>query len=248
MAKKGLMQNRGSGIVMPKRKSLGVIGGVGPLSTAYFMEVLINKTDAVLDQEHIDMVVLNHCEIPDRTAFILDHTKENPVPFMKEDAIKLQNLGCSVIATPCNTAHYFYDELQAAVTIPILNMIEETAIVLKKANVKRAGIMATNGTIATKLFQAALIKQGIEPVVPNPQNQQFVMDIIYDSIKAGLAIDLDKFKSVVNELRLHDCDKVILGCTELSILKREYSLGDFYVDSLEVLCERAIEACGKKVK
>ncbi|MEG0692454.1 MAG: amino acid racemase, partial [Oscillospiraceae bacterium] len=232
---------------MPMRKTLGVIGGVGPLSTAYFMEVLINKTNAVLDQDHVDMVVLNHCEIPDRTAYILDNTKANPVPFMKEDAIKLEKLGCSVIATPCNTAHYFYHELQSAVSIPIINMIEETALALKKDNVKRAGIMATNGTVATNLFQDALIKQGIQPVIPNKENQQFVMDIIYDNVKAGVPIDLEKFKSVVNELRLHDCDRVILGCTELSILKREYSLGEFYVDSLEVLCERAIEACGKNV-
>ena len=85
---------------MSIRKTLGVIGGVGPLSTAYFMEVLINKTDAILDQEHIDMIVLNHCEIPDRTAYILDNSNPNPVPFMKEDAIKLETLGCNFIVTP----------------------------------------------------------------------------------------------------------------------------------------------------
>lgn len=231
-----------------ERKTLGVIGGVGPLSTAYFMEVLINKTDAVLDQDHVDMIVLNHCEIPDRTAYILDNTKKNPVPFMKEDAIKLEKLGCSVIATPCNTAHYFYKELQSAVNIPIINMIEETAKELKKDNVNRVGIMATVGTISTNLFQDALTKLGIEYVVPNKENQQFVMDIIYDNVKAGTPIDVDKFKSVVNEFRLHGCDRVILGCTELSLLKKEYSLGEFYVDSLEVLCDRAIVACGKNLK
>ena len=233
---------------MSIRKTLGVIGGVGPLSTAYFMEVLINKTDAILDQEHIDMIVLNHCEIPDRTAYILDNSNPNPVPFMKEDAIKLETLGCNFIVTPCNTAHYFYKELQSAVSIPMINMIQETAVALKHDHVKRAGIMATSGTVATNLFQDALIQQGIQPVIPNKENQQFVMDLIYDNVKAGTSIDLDKFKSVVNELRLHDCDRVILGCTELSVLKREYSLGEFYVDSLEILCERAIEACGKTVK
>lgn len=230
------------------RKTLGVIGGVGPLSTAYFMEVLINKTKAATDQEHIDMVVLNHCAIPDRTAFILDNTKENPVPLMCEDAKKLEALGCSVIATPCNTAHYFYDRLQAAVKIPIINMIEETAKELKNNGVERAGIMATSGTVSTRLFQDALIRHSIEPVVPSPQNQMYVMSIIYDSIKAGLPIDLEKFKSVINELRLNSCQKVILGCTELSVLKKEYSLGDFYIDSLEVLCERAIKACGGEVR
>lgn len=230
------------------KKILGVIGGVGPLSTAYFMEVLINKTEAAIDQEHVEMIVLNHCSIPDRTAYILDSTKQNPVPYMQEDAKKLEALGCSVIATPCNTAHYFHDELQSSVKIQIINMIEETAIELKNQGIKRAGIMATNGTMHSNLFQNALLKYGIEPVNPSEENQSYVMSIIYDSVKAGIPIDLDKFKSVVNELRLHSCERIILGCTELSLLKKEYSLNDFYVDSLEVLCERAIIACDGKVK
>lgn len=227
------------------KKTLGVIGGVGPLSTAYFMEVVINHTDAKTDQEHIDMIVLNHTEIPDRTAFILDNSKESPVPFMVEDAKKLEAWGASVIATPCNTAHYFYDELRSSVKIPIINMIEETAKALSNEGAKRVGIMATNGTVQTKLFQNALLKFGIEPIVPSAENQQFVMDIIYDNVKAGVPLDVEKFKSVTNELRLQGCDRVILGCTELSVLKRDYSLNDYYIDSLEVLAECAIRACGR---
>ncbi|WMJ22221.1 amino acid racemase [Paludicola sp. MB14-C6] len=231
-----------------KRKTLGVIGGVGPLSTAYFMEVLINKTDAQIDQEHIDMIVLNHTEIPDRTAFILGRSEENPAFMMKEDAKKLEAMGADIIVTPCNTAHYFYQELQDAVTVPFINMIDETAIFLKEQGVGCVGILATNGTIQTKLFQNALQNQQIEAICPSQQNQQYVMDIIYDNVKANQPVDLQKFKAVVNELRLQGCERVILGCTELSILKREYSLNNFYVDSLEVLVEKAITACGKKVK
>ncbi len=229
-------------------KTLGVIGGVGPLSTAYFMEVLINKTDAELDQEHINMIVLNHTEIPDRTAYILDHTKDSPVEMMMEDAKKLEAWGADVIVTPCNTAHYFYDELQGAVSVPFINMIEETAVYLKNCGVKKVGVLATNGTITTNLFQDALAKEGIEAICPSSQNQQYVMDIIYDNVKASKPVDLEKFRCVVNELKLHGCEKVILGCTELSILKRDYSLDNFYVDSLEVLVEQSILSCGKKVK
>lgn len=229
-------------------KTLGVIGGVGPLSTAYFMEVLINKTDASVDQEHIDMIVLNHAKIPDRTAFILDNSLESPVPFMVEDAKMLELNGAQVIVTPCNTAHYFYEELSSSVSVEFINMIDETALCLKEQGVKVAGIMATNGTVQTELFQKALQKVGIEPFVPSKQNQQYIMDIIYDNVKASKPIELEKFRTIVNEMRLNDCERVILGCTELSVLKREYSLGDFYVDSLEVLVEKAIVACGARVK
>lgn len=229
-------------------KTLGVIGGVGPLSTAYFMEVLINKTDAEIDQDHVDMIVLNHTKIPDRTAYILDNTQPSPLPMMIEDAKMLERNGAHVIVTPCNTAHYFYNELSSAVSVKFINMIDETAEYLKSLGVKVAGVMATNGTIETKLFQNALKKVGITPVVPCPQNQQFVMDIIYDNVKASKPIELDKFRTIVNELRLNGCERVILGCTELSVLKREYSLNEFYVDSLEVLVEKSILACGGKVK
>lgn len=230
------------------RKTLGVIGGVGPLSTAYFMEVLINKTDVKTDQEHIDMIVLNDCKIPDRTAYILDNTKDNPLIYMKEDAKKLESYGCDLIVTPCNTAHYFIDELQAIVNIPIINMVEETAIYLKEEKVEKVGIMATTGTIKTELFQTALQNKGITPVIPNEENQENVMSIIYDQVKAGKPMDLVKFKAVVGEFRLDGCEKIILGCTELSVLKKEYSLNDFYVDSLEVLAEIAILNCDKPVK
>ncbi|MEG1028442.1 MAG: amino acid racemase, partial [Oscillospiraceae bacterium] len=129
-------------------KTLGVIGGVGPLSTAYFMEVLINMTDAQTDQQHINMIVLNHTEIPDRTAYILGKSQESPVPIMVEDAKKLQSYGAEVIVTPCNTAHYFYNQLSKSVQVPFINMIYETALQLKQDGISTAGIMATNGTIA----------------------------------------------------------------------------------------------------
>lgn len=229
-------------------KTLGVIGGVGPLSTAYFMEVLINSTDADVDQDHINMIVLNHAQIPDRTAYILDNSKPNPVPMMIADAKLLEKIGAQVIVTPCNTAHFFYDELASSVDVLFINMIDETAVFLQESGVKVAGIMATNGTIETKLFQTALEKVGIAAVVPTSENQQWVMDIIYDNVKASKPVELDKFRAIVNELRLNGCEKIILGCTELSVLKREYSLNDFYVDSLEVLVDKAIVACGGTVK
>lgn len=230
------------------RRVLGVIGGVGPLSTAYFMEVVINLTDAATDQEHLEMIVLNHTEIPDRTAYILDRSRPDPAGPMVEDAKRLEAWGADVIVTPCNTAHYFYGEMAGAVKVPFLNMIDETAAALLRLGTKRAGIMATEGTVRAELFQKALLARGIEPVVPSPENRRFVMDIIYDNVKAGRPLDVEKFKSVTGELRLQGCDRVILGCTELSVLKKEYSLGSTYVDALEVLATRAIEACGKRVK
>lgn len=231
-----------------KRKVLGVIGGVGPLSTAYFMEVVIRMTDVQTDQEHIDMVVLNHTEIPDRTDYILDSSKPNPVPLMLSDARRLEELGADIIVTPCNTAHYFYHELSSAVSVPFLNMIDETAAELSRMGTRKAGVLATNGTVHTGLFQEALEKRGIEAVLPSPDGQRNVMEIIYQNVKAGVPSDREKWNAITLEMEESGCDHVILGCTELSLLRREFSLGRYFVDALEVLAARSIEACGKPVR
>lgn len=230
------------------RKVLGVLGGVGPLATAYFMEVIIRMTDAATDQEHIEMAVLNHTEIPDRTAYILDPSQPDPIAPMVRDAKRLEALGADVLATPCNTAHYFYDAMAGAVGIPFLNMIEETAQALAELGVRRAGVMATEGTVHTGLFQQALEKRGILAVLPSAGKQKYVMEIIYDNIKAGRPADEEKLRAVTEALRASGCDRIILGCTELSVLKRDCRLGEYYVDSLEVLAARAITACGGKVR
>ena len=95
-----------------KEKILGVLGGVGPLATIYFADLVVKMTDAKTDQEHIAMVILNHSSIPDRTDYILDKTKPNPLPVMIKDAKLLEDDNCDFIVIPCNTAHYFYDEIQ----------------------------------------------------------------------------------------------------------------------------------------
>ena len=73
-----------------EEKTLGVLGGVGPLATIYFADLVVKMTDAKTDQEHISMVILNHGAIPDRTDYILDHSKPNPLPVIIADAKKLQ--------------------------------------------------------------------------------------------------------------------------------------------------------------
>ena len=92
--------------------SLGIIGGLGPMATAYFMELLINMTDAKCDQDHLEMIIYNCPSIPDRTAYILGKSNANPVvPIIKiGKKLKEQNVDC--ISIPCITAHYFHDEIE----------------------------------------------------------------------------------------------------------------------------------------
>lgn len=230
-----------------KRKTLGIIGGVGPLATMFIGEMIVRRTAAKTDQEHVNMIITNNTMIPDRTAFILGESEENPVPFILSDAKKLETVGAEVLAIPCNTAHSFYDEIQQETVLPVINMIEETAKYAKNKGAQRVGILGTTGTISTGIYQDACIRLGMEAIVPDEETQSLVMSLIYEDIKAGKPANLEKWQTIRRAMDEANCDEIILGCTELSIVRQELQLTDC-LDSLLVLAETAIEKCGYQVK
>ncbi|MCK1990612.1 amino acid racemase [Lysinibacillus fusiformis] len=227
-----------------KKQTLGIIGGVGPLATMFIGEMIVRRTKAQKDQEHLHTIIDNDTNIPDRTAFILDNTKENPVPVIIEDAKKLASVGADMIAIPCNTAHTFYDEIQEGSPIPILHMIRETAKRASELGAERVGILATTGTLTSHMYQDALEEYGITPVVPDNEMRAHVMSIIYDYVKAGKNVTQDDWQPIEDAMLALNCDRLVLGCTELSIVNRDLKLSNIYIDSLIVLAERAILACG----
>jgi len=233
---------------MEQKNTLGVIGGLGPIATAHFMELVIRMTEAQTDQEHLDMILYNRPSIPDRTGYILDKTRPNPLPEMIRVGNALARQGAKLIAIPCMTAHYFHADLTRYIEAPIVHAIHETAVHLKKHGITRVGIMATDGTIRSKLFQQELQKHGIEAVVPGEQGQKCVMSIIYDDIKANRPAQMDKFRFASDELRALGAQAIILGCTELSLVKRDYPIGAGYLDAMEVLAQTCVIRCGGTLK
>ena len=111
---------------MENNKTVGVMGGLGPMATVYFYDMVVRMTDAKTDQEHIDMVVVNRATTPDRTDYIIGKSCENPIHILKKDAKRLEAFGSDFLVITCNTAHYFYNEIKESVNIPVLNIIEET--------------------------------------------------------------------------------------------------------------------------
>lgn len=234
-------------------KTLGILGGVGPLASVRFSEMMINMTDAKTDQEHIPLLMFNDNTIPDRTSFILGKSSIDPVPKMINGIKKLVDFGSDYIVITCNTAHYFYKQLQASTSVPIVNMIEEavTAAIIKKTGVKKIGVLATDGTVESGVYAKVIEERGLTCVAPSKKSQNVVMDIIYNQVKAGRDVDLLGFLKVIDEMRNNGCDVIILGCTELSVINADNKLslhsGDI-VDAMEALAKKCISLCGKKVK
>lgn len=234
-----------------KKKVVGILGGVGPLSTVYFMEMIIKMTQAGVDQDHIDMIVFNHAAIPDRTAYILGQSQENPLAVMVEDAKKLQQAGADFIVIPCNTAHYFFEQIKNSIAIPMINIVESTVEYAGQhiENLKTLGVLATDGTVQSNTYQLVCEKYGIRCITPDKTGQASVMRIIYEQVKAGEKVDIAAFYHLVETLKEQGCQGVILGCTELSIVKRDFNIRrKDIIDSLEVLAKSTILACGKQLK
>lgn len=232
----------------PSAHILGVIGGLGPGATAHFMSLVTDMTDVPTDQQHLNMIVYSFPSIPDRTRHILDNSQPNPLPEMLRIGRLLAQLGADHIAIPCVTAHYFYPELEAGIPAPIINGVWETVCQLKERGVEKAGIMATDGTIRSGIFHRELEKLGIEAVTPSPERQADVMSLIFDNVKAGVPADMARFDAVGQELRAGGAQAIILGCTELSLIKRDNPIGPGFIDAMEVLAQRSVVCCGKPLK
>lgn len=227
---------------------LGVLGGMGPQATNTFFQYVLDRTEADCDQEHVNTLIFSDSRIPDRTGAILSGDTQPVYDRLIADVKLMEQAGCTVLAVPCNTCHYFLDEVQKHTSVPILHMIRETAQYLVEHGYTRPGILATDGTIRTGLYQKEFEAFGITAVSPTPEAQKLVMSLIYDDIKAGKPGDSEKFQAVYQDLLEQGCDCGILACTELSVFANEYPVPAFFTDALVVLAERAIIACHKPLR
>lgn len=222
------------------KKTIGILGGMGPMATADLFKKIVDYTAAAKDGEHIHVCIDSNTDIPDRTEAIL-HRGKDPVPEMVGSAVRLECMGADFLLIPCNTAHYFYDKISAMVHIPVLNMIEETAKEVKRQNIDCVGLLATDGTIETGVYDRVLESYGIRVLHPSIPAQKNVMDLIYKGVKAGNKnIDLSGFYGTMDELMQNGAQTLILGCTELPIAFDMYQIKRKNIDPTSVLARSAI--------
>lgn len=227
---------------------IGVLGGLGPQATTCFMELVIENTLAETDQEHVEMIVSQIPSIPNRNDYILGISNANPLEKLKAEAKRLEDNGCKYIVMPCNTVHFFLDDLKSVVNIPIVNLIEETINSCTEKKAKKMGIMATKATVDKALY-SKYAKNNIEIFYPEKNIQEMITYLIYDCVKKGIPVNAKCFYKVFNYYIYNNCDYVILACTELSIIVKNLGIKDEkIIDSLKVLALKTIKLGNKKIK
>lgn len=230
------------------KKKIGIIGGMGPMATVQLFRHLVDKTDSQNDQGHIRILIDNNPQIPDRTAAILSGGK-SPVPGIRDSARGLISLGADLLLIPCNSAHYYFEDIQRDLGREVINMIEETVQVIQESGFRRAGLLSTTGTMRGKIYQRYFERQGLEIITPNEVEQEKVMDFIYRGVKANdYNYDPSSFMAVAGHLMEQGAETLILGCTELPVGIRMYGLQIKHVDALEVLAKTAIVRAGYSLR
>lgn len=235
------------------KKTIGILGGMGPEATAYFYELIIKKTKAKKDQDHIPVIIYSNPKIAPRTDAILKEGP-SPAPQLVEGVRLLRQAGADFIVMPCVTAHYFYAEVAAQEKFFFFNLLDLSLEWTQKniPGLKKAGLIASTGTLESRLFHETFGKAGIEVIGPNRKEQELVMEAIFGKkgIKAGFTSGEPK------EIIFHTAEKliqrgagaIIAGCTEVPLVLKEEDIPAPLIEPLSIMAEAAILEAGYELR
>lgn len=222
-------------------KKLGIIGGMGPMATSIFYERIINNTKADSDQDHIWTIISSHTQIPDRTDLIVNEKDpQKLLESVKADLEIMEYAQVSNISIPCNTFHYYYDQVQDMTEIPIINMVEETILELKKRNIKRVCVLSTLGTKKARVYESYAQKHGIEVADVDLTYYTQLGNLIYD-IKSSNKVAKEEFKDLVEEIhKAYKPEGFVIACTELSLISLDQLEHFEIIDAMDILVRESI--------
>ena len=224
-----------------KAKTLGIIGGMGPAATLDLFHKILKATPAKRDQDHVHIIIDNFPHIPDRTAFLLVKGA-NPLPYILKSVRTLERANVDVLCMPCNTAHYFVEDIRKATPLPFISIIESTLNEIKSSfeDSKNIGLLATDGTIIGRVYHDIFEVAGDKIITPLEEEQREVMKIVY-SIKAGkMEENVQSFEEIIEHMKFLGSELVILGCTELPILLKYFEPSITVIDATSCLAKEIV--------
>lgn len=235
------------------RKTIGILGGMGPEATAYFFSLIIRHTAATRDQGHVPVLIYNLPQIPERTAAILGRGP-SPVPLLRKGAKTLAKAGASFIVVPCISAHVFLPDIRRASPVPVISLLDETLASIKEKypGIKRAGLLASTGTVRSGLFTKAFAEAGVEMVTPTEKEQSKLMEAVFGQrgVKAGFTIGRPRklILEVARRLVRRGAGAIIAGCTEIPLVLRDEDIQVPFIEPMRISAQSSIVKAGYRPK
>ena len=237
---------------------IGLVGGMGPESGIEICRDILTFTNSSIDQDHLPVILMTYPNIEDRTAYIEGRINVNPALKIVEIIKSLEKIGANIVGIACNTsyARKIYDVIKfelrnLGISVNLVNMPYETCLFIKeeKPHIKRVGIMVTNGTYKSKVYDNELISLGLELVKPDWEFQNNIIHkMIYDNkigIKSNPGIVTEEVQKMLNEtityFEKEQAEAIIIGCTEFSlVLKNKQIKGITIIDSSKILAKSLV--------
>lgn len=223
-------------------KTVGVIGGLGPETTAeFYLNVVFSCSKQ--DRTARPPVIISSVPLPyqfEEDAIKNGEGFERILPFLTNEAQRLEKAGADFIVMPCNSLHVFIDQIRASVKVPVLSIIEETVNFLKENNFKRVGIISTSATIRNKLYENAFEANGITYEAPNEFQQEKMGKIIHNLVIGQQNNrDRDELIKVISEFSEKNVDCVALACTDLQMLIPTHPALKIF-DTMKILADATV--------
>ena len=235
------------------RKTIGILGGMGPEATAHFFSLIIKHTAAPKDQDHVPVLIYNLPQIPERTPAILGQGP-SPLPLLRKGVRTLAQAGADFIVVPCISAHAFLPDIRRASPVPILSLLDEALAGAKKKNrrLKRAGLLASTGTVRSGLFAKTFAKAGIEIITPTNKEQAKVMEAVFGKrgVKAGFTEGWPRklVLEIARRLIKRGAEAIIAGCTEIPLVLRDEDLPVPLIEPMRIAAQACIVKAGYRLK
>jgi aspartate racemase len=235
------------------KKTIGILGGMGPEATEYMFDLIIKNTKVEIDQNHIKVIIYSNPKVPPRTDAILG-TGPSPTPYLVEGINVLKQAGADFIIMPCVTAHFFMPDVLKEVPIPFISLLDESVKWAQEhiPALKKAGMVSSTGTLISGLFPDIFKKEGIEVFGPEEGEQEKVMDAIFGEkgIKAGFTSGHPK-ETIVNIARVlagRGADAIIAGCTEVPLVLKEEDIPVPLIEPMKIVTLTSIKEAGYEIK
>jgi len=231
------------------KKTIGILGGMGPEASAYMFQLIVKQTKVNRDQDHPPCVLLSLPQIPPRTEAILGKGP-SPVPLMIDGAHRLQAAGADFIIMPCITAHYFLDEVIPHSPLPFISLLEECSswVQTNLSPAQTLGLVASTGTVISKLFHNFMEELGKKVIQPSPEEQENLMTAIFEpgGIKAGVTSGLPKeiVVTTANSLIKRGAEAIIAGCTEIPLVLSPSDISVPLIEPMKIGARKAIIEAG----
>lgn len=229
-------------------RTVGVIGGLGPLATLDFFDRILRRTRTYKESDHLRLIIDNNTKIPDRNAFTRGEGP-SPGPALAASARGLQEAGADLVVMACNTAHAWEGDIRAALTVPFISMIETTTLAVTDLRPTAAGVLAVDACLSAGLYQNALETAGVKSLLLPAESQRTFMELIY-RVKSGDTGETVKraMATLARRLEAQGAEVIIAGCTEIPLVLTADDIEGELVSSTDALVERTIVEAGGELK